>query len=125
MNKKKTTIPDSSNPLSNFGLKGEKGAKDKPKEKDKKASKDIQSEKDFQSFQDIQDAQASHNRVKYAFNINEHLLEQVRDISFWERVTMADIFDMALADVIDKFQKHNGGPYDKRTAKLKTGRPPK
>ena len=51
------------------------------------------------------------------------MVERVRDIAFWERVTVAALVEQGLNVVLTKKERENGGPYEKRNGELKTGRP--
>lgn len=51
------------------------------------------------------------------------MVERVKDIAFWERVTVAALVEEGLNVVLAEKERKHGGPYEKRIGDLKTGRP--
>lgn len=48
------------------------------------------------------------NETRATFIINEHYLEQLKAIAYWERLLIKDVVNMALEDAINKYISENG-----------------
>jgi hypothetical protein len=123
--KKNTQFPEGTNPLDRLAGNSKQG---KASKASKASKKDLPSKKDSLSTEELlskEDLSFPSARVNYAFKCNEFLLEKLRDIAYWERITMADLLDDAVFKIIQEYEKSNGEPYEKRASKLRTGRPPK
>jgi hypothetical protein len=47
-------------------------------------------------------------KVQVNFNISSALLEQVKDLAFWENVTCSDIYNKSVLKFIELYEKKNG-----------------
>lgn len=78
-------------------------------------------------------------RIRYSAMIDEDVIEQLRDIAWWERTTLTALVREGLAMVTERYcgqqvelldpisgkiiTKEAGQPYPPRLAELKIGRP--
>lgn len=46
--------------------------------------------------------------TRATFIINETILEKVKDLAYWERVTIKEVVNTALEEAIAKYEKKNG-----------------
>lgn len=51
------------------------------------------------------------------------MVERLKDVAFWERLTVATLVEEGLEMVLEERERKHGGPYEKRVGELKTGRP--
>ncbi len=51
------------------------------------------------------------------------VIEGVKDIVYWHRLTIAQFVEDALREAITKAENKNGGTFKKREAQLRAGRP--
>lgn len=52
-----------------------------------------------------------------------NLIEQVRNVAYWERLTLTGIIVEAVSEAIARMEKERGEPYPPRKGELKGGRP--
>ena len=63
-------------------------------------------------------------KLRYTFHVSEALVEECRDAVFWTPgETLAAMCDRGLRRELAALEKKNGGPFKKRKADLKGGRP--
>lgn len=48
------------------------------------------------------------NETRATFLVNEELLDKVKAIAYWDRLLMKEILDIALQDIVSKYEKKNG-----------------
>ncbi len=48
------------------------------------------------------------NETRATFIINEELLEKLKAIAYWDRVLIKDVVNIALQDVVAKYEKKSG-----------------
>jgi hypothetical protein len=48
------------------------------------------------------------NETRATFIINEELLEKLRAIAYWDRVLIKDVVNIALQDIVSKYEKKSG-----------------
>jgi hypothetical protein len=48
------------------------------------------------------------NETRATFIINEELLDKIKAIAYWDRVLIKDVLNIALEDIVDKYEKKNG-----------------
>ena len=48
------------------------------------------------------------NETRATFIINEELLDKLKAIAYWDRVLIKDVLNIALQDVIAKYESKNG-----------------
>ena len=48
------------------------------------------------------------NETRATFIINEELLEKLKAIAYWDRVLIKDVVNIALQDIVDKYEKKSG-----------------
>lgn len=66
--------------------------------------------------------------AKEKFNalMDKDLLERAKNISFFTKgVSLTDMVTEGLRIIVEDYEQENGGAFEKRTGKLKTGRKPK
>lgn len=64
-------------------------------------------------------------KERITVQISSEVIEGVKDIVYWNRLTVAQFIEDALREAIKRAEKQNGAPFKKRSANLKPGRPMK
>lgn len=47
-------------------------------------------------------------KTQVNFNINNQVLEQAKNLAFWENATLSEIFNRSVAKFIELYEKKNG-----------------
>jgi len=63
--------------------------------------------------------------VRATFYLTTELMERVRNICYWDRLSIAEFAEAALWREVKRFEKRHGGPYEERKREILTGRQPK
>lgn len=53
-------------------------------------------------------AGTKENETRATFIVNDELLEKLKGISYWDRVSIKDLVNAALLDVVTKYERKNG-----------------
>jgi hypothetical protein len=70
-----------------------------------------------------QAARKPSTKERITVQISSEVIEGVKDVVYWNRLTVAQFTEDALREAIKKAEKENGGSFKKRSANLKPGRP--
>lgn len=65
-------------------------------------------------------------KVVQTFRIEADILDKLKDAAYWERTTLTDVANEAIAEKLRRLEERNGGPFPKRPRELrnlKAGRP--
>ncbi len=62
-------------------------------------------------------------KERITVQIGREVIEGVKDIVYWHRLTVAQFVEDALREAITKAENGNGGRFKKREAQLRAGRP--
>jgi hypothetical protein len=54
---------------------------------------------------------------------SKELLERLRNVAYWEHMTLAALVEDGIRHVIDRYERRNNGPYELRPKPLTPGRP--
>ncbi len=46
--------------------------------------------------------------TRATFVVNEELLEKIKALAYWERISIKEVVDRALRDAVDLYEKENG-----------------
>lgn len=63
------------------------------------------------------------SKERITVQISKDVIERVKDCVYWNRLTVAQFVEEALAAALQKAEKQNGKPFSKRRTELKPGRP--
>lgn len=61
--------------------------------------------------------------IRKTFIIHSNVVESAMNAAFWERITLRELLERALKTEVARMEKANGGPFPKRSASVKRGRP--
>lgn len=62
--------------------------------------------------------------VRYAFHMRPDLLEKLRHAAWWERTTVTELVNAAVAAEVERLERKRGEPYPTPAGKLPRGRRP-
>jgi hypothetical protein len=62
-------------------------------------------------------------KERMTVQISREVIEGLKDIVYWNRLTVAQFVEDALREAIIKAENENGGTFKKRASKLRPGRP--
>jgi hypothetical protein len=48
------------------------------------------------------------NETRATFIVNEELLDKLKAIAYWDRLTIKEVVNTALQDAVDKYEKQSG-----------------
>lgn len=61
--------------------------------------------------------------TRITYHITPELAEKLRDIAWWDRVTVNHLVQTALEEFVSKLEAERGKPYLKRSGVLRRGKP--
>lgn len=67
----------------------------------------------------------SQPKERITVQINQNIIERVKDCVYWNRLTVAKFVEEALEVALKAAEIENGNPFQKRRSELKPGRPTK
>jgi hypothetical protein len=65
------------------------------------------------------------NKERMTVQLSKEIIERMRDVVYWERMTLAQFVEEAIDTALSRLEHHRGQPYPKRKDQLKRGRPMK
>jgi hypothetical protein len=88
-------------------------------------SVDTASETAKKQISQKQESLPERSRIKerMTVQIDQSVIQRVKDVVYWERLTVAQFTEEALETALKRLEKLKGEPYPKRKAELKPGRP--
>jgi hypothetical protein len=69
----------------------------------------------------VKEAKAALLRATY--HLPPDLAEKLRDVAWWDRLTVNELVRTALEDHVRRLEKKRGAPYPKRGGVLRRGKP--
>jgi hypothetical protein len=61
--------------------------------------------------------------VRATYHLPPDLIDKLRDMAWWDRMTVNEVVRAALAERVHRLEQKRGGPYPKRGGVLRRGKP--